>query len=331
MSLNFLRNNEMQVNFQSKTGQSKSELCNKDDQVYQKILQQNKRDEDVLVVSNGQVCYFNETFGQFSKRIQNKEVLTINVISLQATYTQMKDLEDFQKTYQLLQQEFRKVDEQLKQFQNTKEKFGTETIYTAYLESRDQSTLNQEDQNKLIRKLLEALGQAKKSQIEALKKTQQKQTLFSQQSLVTSVIETTCYQENCNLENSSISQAISSIQSCFFCQKYIGGITIFLNCSHAYHEDCLQSLFFSQLQLQIPILSCLCGYSQQQKTLQHFSDVNFGTLLKQKLLINQVKEIAKRYQIEKCKTVACSFYFILDNNIQKKVAYCPQCLLENCI
>ncbi|CAD8126024.1 unnamed protein product [Paramecium sonneborni] len=102
-----------------------------DEQVYKKIKELHYGDNDVLVVSNGIVCFFNETFAQFSERLKIKEILSIKVISLQDTYNRSNSdinqfhstaFEQLQNSYNLLQNEYRELDKKFKQSQNVVEK-----------------------------------------------------------------------------------------------------------------------------------------------------------------------------------------------------------------
>ncbi|CAD8126025.1 unnamed protein product [Paramecium sonneborni] len=114
---------------------------------------------------------------------------------------------------------------------------------------------------------------------------------------------------------------------CFFCQNDIDGTFIQSSCYHTYHQDCLKTLFHDKLLSQSPILQCLCTRKQNPNILEHFSDDHAKILLKQKLFINQLKKIAQKYKLEKCKSSKCSFYYKIDIRLSYKVSYCPSCLL----
>ncbi|CAD8203798.1 unnamed protein product [Paramecium pentaurelia] len=282
---------------------------NENDLVYQIIKEIHGGDNDILVVSDNVVCYFDESFSQFKKRIQKDEVLLFIVKSLSQIQNQLIDIQkenyEYKKAYKLLQDNFR--DQLIKDSQIQQKKLEFQIISTdGNLTTFNSTIFEQRFNNQTIEKLLGEVTKIKR---------------------ITSISSSKLCQSEIYFDNEITSQVISQIDSCYFCNNAINQNRIQLTCFHNFHEECLVSIFFGQLENQCNTsLSCLCNITLQAQIILLIQDKNSQILLRHKLLQNQLNKLVKDYKLEKCQKLYCYYYFKRNNQLEIQNNFCPLCL-----
>ncbi|CAD8152608.1 unnamed protein product [Paramecium octaurelia] len=264
------------------------ESFNLHERVYDSLKKKFKGDNDILILCQNQVCYFDETFSELKYRVSRHNDLIICVQSLSeiVQYYQYFEKQQMEQIMQIPEQQ-------------------TQNIQQSVIQSKINSQiLEQKLQIKTNEKLLGIVTGIKKSYF------------VSQKNLCESVIQ---YGSDNN------SQIESIVDTCFLCNTQ-AQTTIQLECFHKYHEECLESLFYSQLQNQSKVLHCACSKYQKASALKLINDEGSQTLLKHKLLQNQLNGFIQNNKLEKCQNPTCYFYYLRDNKVQLETSFCPLCL-----
>ncbi|CAK67754.1 unnamed protein product (macronuclear) [Paramecium tetraurelia] len=261
---------------------------NLNEKVYETIKKQCNGDNDILILCQHQACYFDETFYQLKNRVSINEDLIIVVESLCETVQQFQY---FQK--QQLEQIYQTPQEQTQDIQ--------QSVNQTKINSQIQE---QKLQNKTNEKLLGIVTEIKKTYF------------VSQSNICESEIQ---YGSN------NQSNATSIVETCFLCNNLVEK-SIQLECCHKYHEECLESLFYSQLQNQSKVLHCLCSKQQYASALKLIKDEGSQMLLKHKLLQNQLNGIIQNYKLAKCQKPTCYFYYNWNKKLNQETSFCPLCL-----
>ncbi|CAD8106879.1 unnamed protein product [Paramecium primaurelia] len=293
-----------------------SSNANKNDLVYQKIKEFHGGDNDILVFSEDVICYFDESFSQFKKRISKNQDLIIYVKSLSQIQNQLieiqhqlidiqKENDEYKKAYKLLQDDIRY--QSIKDSQIQQKKLEFQIISTDGNSTTFNSTIfEQRFNNQTIEKLLGEVTKIKR---------------------ITSISSSKLCQSEIYIDNEITSQVISQIDICYFCNMSIDKNRIQLPCYHNFHEECLVSIFFGQLENQCnSSLSCLCNQTQSAQIILLIQEKNSQILLRHKLLQNQLNKLVKDYKLEKCQTLYCYYYFKRNNQLKIQNNFCPLCL-----
>ncbi|CAK87634.1 unnamed protein product (macronuclear) [Paramecium tetraurelia] len=146
--------------------------------------------------------------------------------------------------------------------------------------------------------------------------------------------------QNSNIQNSNfyncqenLSYAQTQLVKCFYCSKDVHKQYIQLNCQHFFCSDCLKEFLKNQSkQPNCYAYKCLCSCVIKLQVLFKEKEKDGEvTMLKEKLINNQLnalrKNIEQKYKLKTCCNIQrCSFFVILQQNLDQKCFYCPQCL-----
>ncbi|CAD8180045.1 unnamed protein product [Paramecium pentaurelia] len=126
------------------------------------------------------------------------------------------------------------------------------------------------------------------------------------------------------------SKAHTKQVKCEYCKNDINIQYFLLKCQHFYCQDCLKELLKNQSKVCY-VYRCNCKKEIKLQLLFEKKDKQVETL-KEKMLINQINalrvnlEQKQQYQLKNCRNKHCSFFTIIQKDLDQKYFYCPQCL-----
>ncbi|CAD8081184.1 unnamed protein product [Paramecium primaurelia] len=117
---------------------------------------------------------------------------------------------------------------------------------------------------------------------------------------------------------------------CIYCKKEINIQYFLLKCQHFYCQDCLKEILKNQSKRDdCYVYRCICLKEIKLQLLFEKKDRQVQTL-KEKMLINQINtlrvNLEQKYQLKQCRNKHCSFFTIIQKDLDQKYFYCPQCL-----
>ncbi|CAD8192122.1 unnamed protein product [Paramecium octaurelia] len=130
----------------------------------------------------------------------------------------------------------------------------------------------------------------------------------------------------------NISYAQTQVVKCTYCGKDVQKQYIQLNCQHFFCSDCLKEFLKNQSkQPDCYAYKCLCQSIIKLQVLFKDKDKDREVIiLKEKLINNQLNtlrlNIQQKYQLKTCCNKQCSFFVIIQQNLEQKYFYCSQCL-----